>query len=310
MRALVLPDFNATPALGEVDLPEPGDGEVRVRVHAASLNGFDLAEIAGWFTNWFEHRFPLVLGKDFAGTVDALGPGVSDFAVGDRVFGVVTKPWLGDGSLGEFVTVPTAVGVASLPDSIGFEEGAALGLAGSAALACVAQASLDADRTVFVVGATGGVGQQVVQLASATGARIIATAHTEADRALLLRLGAHEVVDHEADAVASVLTAHPQGVDVVMHLAGDAASLLPAVRDEGTLVSTLVTSPDQLPATTATLVTIYANPTPEVLAQLASNQATQRTRVTIQHTYPLDEVADAFSAFAAGTHGKLVVTIP
>jgi NADPH:quinone reductase-like Zn-dependent oxidoreductase len=309
MRAFVLPDLNTTPSLGEVDLPEPGEGEIRVHVHAASLNGFDLAVIGGWFTSWFEHRFPVVLGKDFAGTVDALGPGVDAFAVGDRVFGVVTKPWLGDGSLGEYVTVPTAVGVARLPDSIGFAEGAALGLAGAAALACVEQASLDAGRTVFVVGATGGVGQQVVQLASTTGAHIIATAHTEADRALLLHLGADEVVDHEAGAVASVLAAHPQGVDVVMHLAGDAAALLPAVRDGGTLISTLVTSPDQLPETTAKLVTIYANPTPEVLARLADNQATHRTRVTIQHAYPFDEVADAFSAFAAGTHGKLVVTI-
>ena len=84
-----------------------------------------------------EHRFPVVLGKDFAGTVDAVGPGVTDYQVGDRVFGAVTKPYLGDGSFAEYVTVPTAVGIAVLPESIDFVTGAALGLAGSAAIAAV-----------------------------------------------------------------------------------------------------------------------------------------------------------------------------
>jgi NADPH2:quinone reductase len=96
-----------------------------------------------------EHRFPLVLGKDFAGTVDAIGDGVTGYQVGDRVFGVVMKDFLGDGSFAEYVTVPAAVGVARLPEGVAFVEGAALGLAGAAALA--------AGQTVLVAGATGGV---------------------------------------------------------------------------------------------------------------------------------------------------------
>jgi len=83
-----------------------------------------------------EHRFPVVLGKDFAGGIDAVGAvgaGVDGFAVGDRVFGVVTKAQPGDGPFGEYVTVPTAVGLAKLPDSIEFAEAASMGLAGAAA---------------------------------------------------------------------------------------------------------------------------------------------------------------------------------
>jgi NADPH:quinone reductase-like Zn-dependent oxidoreductase len=90
-----------------------------------------------------EHRSPLVLGKDFAGEVDAIGAGVTDYAVGDRVFGTVTKPYLGDGSFAEYVTVPTAVGLAPLPETVSFTDAAALGLAGAAAHGIIDGAALD-----------------------------------------------------------------------------------------------------------------------------------------------------------------------
>jgi len=106
MRALILQDFDSAPVLGEVPTPEIDANEVRVRVQAASLNGFDTFVARGYLKGMMEHRFPVVLGKDFAGTVVAVGPDVSRFAVGDPVFGVVTKPFLGDGSYGEYVTIP------------------------------------------------------------------------------------------------------------------------------------------------------------------------------------------------------------
>jgi NADPH:quinone reductase-like Zn-dependent oxidoreductase len=153
----------------DLEIPEPGDAEVRVRVHAASVNGFDTAVANSYLKDMMEHRFPVVLGKDFAGTVDALGPGASDYRVGERVFGVVTKPYLGGGSFAEYVTVPTAVGLAKLPAGIDFAEGAALGLAGAAALAATDAAQLQPDQTMLVAGATGGVGNQAVQLAAQAG---------------------------------------------------------------------------------------------------------------------------------------------
>jgi|SRR5215211_967946 len=131
MRAIALTDFGSTPELVDLQVPDPAEGEVRVRVHAASVNGFDLSVANGLVKDLMEHRFPVVLGKDFAGIVDALGPGVTDYQVGDRVFGVVTKPYLGDGSFAEYVTVPTAVGLAAPPESIDFIQGAALDSPGS-----------------------------------------------------------------------------------------------------------------------------------------------------------------------------------
>ena len=82
MRAFVLTDFGTTPELVDLDVPEPAEGEVRVRVHAASVNGFDIAVANSYLKGMMEHRFPVVLGKDFAGTVDAVGPGVTDYQVG------------------------------------------------------------------------------------------------------------------------------------------------------------------------------------------------------------------------------------
>ena len=93
MRAVVLVDEAASsPELVELEKPEPGEGEIRVKVAAASVNGFDLAVAAGHTKGLVEQAYPTVLGKDFAGTVDALGAGVSEYSVGDRVFGTVTYP--------------------------------------------------------------------------------------------------------------------------------------------------------------------------------------------------------------------------
>ena len=75
MRAFVLTEFGATPELADLEIPEPAEGEVRVRVHAASVNGFDPRSPTSYLEGMMEHRFPVVLGKDFAGVVDAVGPG-------------------------------------------------------------------------------------------------------------------------------------------------------------------------------------------------------------------------------------------
>jgi NADPH2:quinone reductase len=309
MRALALPQFGAAPALHDIDLPEPAVGEVRVRVHAASVNGFDVAVAAGYLKDMMEHRFPVVLGKDFAGIVDAVGDGVTGYAVGDRVFGVVTKAFLGDGSLGEYVTVPVSVGLAALPESIEFAEAAALGLAGTAALAAVEAAQLKPGQVVLVAGATGGVGTQAVQLAARDGAHVIATAHTDTERQHVTDLGAAEIIDYTGDITAAVLAARPGGVDAVLHFAGDPATLLPAVKPGGLFVSTLIGAPDQLPTDAATVVPILAHPTPDVLDRLAANQEQGHTRVTIQQTYPLNAAPQALVDFGNGTVGKLVVVL-
>lgn len=309
MRAVVLPEFGASPELIDVPAPDAEAGEVRVRVHAASVNGFDLAVANGYLKGMMEHRFPVVLGKDFAGTVDQVGEGVDGFSIGDRVFGVVSKAFLGDGSFGEYVTVPTAVGLAKIPESVDFTTAATLGLAGTAAVDGFDAAELSEGQLVLVAGATGGVGNQVVQLALKTGAIVIATAHSEAEIAQVTALGVTEIVDYTGDVTAQVLAAHPDGVDVVVHLAGDPAGLVAAVKKGGRFVSTLLGSPDQVAADGVSVVPVMANPAPATLDRLAENQVSGHTSVTVQEQFELSAIADAFAAFGKGTLGKLVVTI-
>lgn len=224
------------------------------------------------------------------------------------MFGVVTKPFLGDGSFAEYVTVPTGVGLAPLPEQIDFVQGAALGLAGAAAIAAVDAAQLQPGQTVLVVGATGGVGNQVVQLAADAGARVIATAAFDDEQDLLRDLGAADTVDHRGDVTAAVRSNHPDGVDVVFHFAGDPNAVLPAVRSGGRFVSTMIMSPEQLPTQDATVTAIYANPDRGTLDRAAAHQVQGTSRVRIQDTYPLDQAPAALAAFTAGTLGKLVVT--
>ena len=308
MKVVVLSEFGRAPEVLEIEVPTPGPAEVRVRVHAASVNGFDVAVANGYLQGAMEHRFPVVLGKDFAGVIDAVGDDVTGFAIGDRVFGVVTKDFLGDGSFGEYVTVPAAVGVAQLPAAVSFTDAAALGLAGAAAIDAIAAANIHAGSVVLVAGATGGVGLQAVQLAVHAGATVLATASTDESRALLTELGA-STVDHTGDLLAQVHAAHPDGVDVALHFAGDATTLVDAVKPGGRLVSTLIMAPEQLPTESVTVVPVYANPSTSTLQTLATNQAENRTAVTVQRVYGLDETPAALADFAGGKLGKLVIGI-
>ena len=108
MKAIAIDASGAPPSLNDLPVPEPGEGEVLVRVRASSVNGIDVSVAGGYLKGAMEHRFPVVLGRDFAGTVEAAGSGVQSLRPGDAVFGVVTKPALGDGAFGEYVTAPEA----------------------------------------------------------------------------------------------------------------------------------------------------------------------------------------------------------
>jgi NADPH:quinone reductase-like Zn-dependent oxidoreductase len=305
VRAVVVTEQGAKPALTEVPTPRPGTGEVLVRVQASSVNGFDLSVAAGHVAGMMEHRYPVVLGKDFAGTVEAVGDGVTRFTVGDAVFGVVTKPYLGDGGFSEYVTVLEEIGIAALPTGLDPAVAGALGLAGTAALDSLTAAAPQTGETVLVSGATGGVGAIAVQYAVAAGARVIATARPGAEADFVRGLGAAEVLDYTGDVAAQARTVSPDGVDVVLHFAGDGATLANLLTENGRLASTRGFGPDQHPAA----IFVMANPTGDTLDRLAADVATGRLTVPIQRTFPLAEVPAAFDDFTGGTHGKIAISV-
>ena len=276
-----------------------------MKVASTSVNGFDLAVAAGMLEGAMEHRFPVVLGKDFAGTVEAVGEGVTRLAAGDPVFGVVMKPYLGDGSFAEYVTVPEHYGIERLPDGLDPTTAGALGLVGSAALGAVDAAALRIGETVLVSGATGGVGALVVQYAHRAGATVIATARPGREADLVRDLGASHVVDFTGDLTSQVRAIAPDGLAAVIHLAGDPASLVDLLAPGGRIASTVGYGSDRNPAAVA----VMANPDAATLSRLADDVLAGRLRVPVERTYQLSEVPTALGDFTAGTLGKLAVTI-
>src|SRR3954452_16907941 len=305
MKAVVTSEQGAKPEVSEVPTPQPGAGEVLVKLQTSSVNGFDLSVAGGHVVGMMEHRFPVVLGKDFAGTVEAVGDGVTRFQPGDKVFGVVTKAYLGDGGFGQYVSVPEEIGIAKLPDGVDVTAAGAVGLAGTAAVDALDAVNPQQGETVLISGATGGVGAIAIQYAAAAGARVIATAKPGEEAEFVRGLGAHEVVDHTGDVPAQVRKVSPAGVDVIVHLAGDPATLAGLLSEKGRIASTMGFGADQHPAATF----IMANPAPETLERLAAELAAGRITVPVKRTYTLTEVPEAFDDFAGGTLGKIAITV-
>src|SRR5215218_826557 len=283
MRAVALPDDGAAPELTDLPVRDPGSGELLVRVAASSINGFDVAVADGWIRSFMEYRCPVVLGKDFAGTVEAVGPDVSRFAVGDDVFGVVMTPYVGaDGGFAEFVVVGEGYGIARVPEGMDLVIAGALGLAGSAAATALDALALKAGQILLVSGASGGVGAIAVQYAAAAGVRVIGTARRGEESEFLRGLGAEQTVDWTSDLEAEVRAAAPDGVDAVLHLANDPSRLVTHLAPDGCLVSTLMFGPDQHPAAVA----VVADPQEGVLDRLAADVVAGRLRVPITRSYP------------------------
>ena len=221
MKAYAIDTFGEQGSVRELPVPEPEEGRLRLRVAVAGLNPFDVAVLQGHVQGRMEHRFPLIPGMDAAGTVDAIGDGVAGFALGDRVLGSVGKPFLGAGTVAEFVNV-SAGAVTHTPLSMDDDAAAALPTAAVTALVIADALALSEGQTVVAVGATGGVGGYFVQLAVQRGVSVVAVCRGEnADYAR--SLGAVDVIDYTAgDVVDAVRSGYPDGIDAVADMHGDA----------------------------------------------------------------------------------------
>ncbi|MFX0579859.1 NADP-dependent oxidoreductase [Nocardia nepalensis] len=305
MRAIAFTEFGNPATLTELPAPTPGPGEVLVRVRNTSINGFDLGVLGGYMRGVFEHEFPVVLGKDFAGTVAAVGDEVTEYAVGQEVFGVVMRPTLGQGGLAEYVSVPAGYGIAAIPSGLDADAAGALGLAGTAALTALDAIDPESGETLLISGATGGVGAFAIQLATARGVRVIATARPGAEADFVTALGAEHAVDH-TDLVTEVRKIAPEGVPAALHLAGDGPTVAGLVTRGGRFASTVHFAP-----TEGDLVTtdVMADPSRANLDRLAAAAAAGTLRVPIAKRYELSDAPTAIADFTTGTLGKLAVAI-
>jgi NADPH:quinone reductase-like Zn-dependent oxidoreductase len=299
-----------------VTLPPPSVGprDVLVAIKAASVNGFDVYQARGHLIGVMEHRLPAVVGRDLAGVVEAIGPEVTDLAIGDEVFGFVpSMPPLARGSFADRIVADDLVLVRK-PAAIDFRQAASLPLAGSAALDLLEAVEVAADDTVLIVGATGGVGTLAIQLAAGRGATVIATARPE-ERDFVTDLGAAETIDYTADTVADAVgERYPDGITALIDLVsqGEALTEVGSVVRTGGRVATLLGAADveQFAARGITAANVNAMPTHDKLERLGAMVASGELRVVIQEVYSLDRIGDAMDAFGRGTRGKLIITMP
>ncbi len=309
MKAFVMRDYDTPPSVETIPTPEPGPGEVLVRVRAASVNGFDRGLVAGMLRGMMEYPFPVVLGRDFAGTVEAIGTGTTRFAVGDAVFGAVADPsTLFSRSFAEYVAVPETPHLARIPAGVDVVQAGALGVAGAAALQAVDAIAPTSGETVLVSGATGGVGAYAVQLAASRGATVIATAKPGDAADLVRSLGAAHVVDYTSDVAAQVRAIVPAGVNAVIHAAGDVTQLAALMGPNGRVASVLLMSPEQAGLEGVQVTAIMANPDAATLDRLAAEVVAGRLQVPIERRYPLDQASQALADFS-GALGKVVIEL-
>jgi NADPH2:quinone reductase len=311
MRAFALAELGQPGSVVDSPVPEPEEGQVRIRVAAAGLNPFDNAVIQGYVKDAMEHRFPLVPGADASGAVEALGDGVTAWSVGDEVFGSVGKRYQGEGTLAEFATMSIGT-IARKPASLDHADAAAIPVAGATALTMVETASISDGDVVVAIGATGGVGSYLVQLAAKRGARVLAISSAEnADYAH--KLGAAEVIDYAAgDVVEAARSLAPDGVDVIaeMHGGDDTARLADLVRSGGRVVSAVGGADEEaLKANgieAANIMGMVATAPLETLAGMLERGEIVSPEI---RSFSLDEAAAAFEQVGSGhTRGKIVVT--
>jgi NADPH:quinone reductase-like Zn-dependent oxidoreductase len=302
MRAVTVSGFGAAPEVTDRPAPEPGRGEVLVRLTAAGLNPFDWKVIDGAIK---DVSFPLILGTDGAGTVERVGAEVTGFQPGDAVFGQFSMARQGRGSYAE-LAVASPGAIAAAPCTVALSEAAAVPTAGMTALNLVDRIG-DA-RRLLIVGATGGVGTFVTQLAAARGITVVATASEE--KADLMRaLGAAEIVDHTAGPIADQVA--PQ-VDAMIDLISDTErlrGLLPAVRPGGIILSPVFAVPEEgLPGVEAANFASAASS--ELLERLAREIDSGHVRVVIGDTVTLSQAPEALARSRAGrARGKTVIVI-
>jgi NADPH2:quinone reductase len=308
--------------LGDVPPPEPGDGEVRIKIAASGVNPSDVKAREG---RTRKLAYPRVIPhSDGAGVVDAVGGGVDRGRIGERVW-IWNAQWKRAlGTCAEYVAVPQAMAV-PLPAHVSFEEGACLGIPAMTAYQAVAAAEAWAGSTLLVSGGAGGVGHYVIQFAKARGAVVITTVSSQAKAELARKAGADHIIDYKQEDVGARVMdlTDNAGVDAVIELDLSAnAKLLPRVlRPRGVVVVYGMGTPEsQLPsqwmlvnAITVKFIYVYELTAEERGAAIAGITQMLKDRRLINNvalTVPLSDIVAAHEAVESGqATGNVVVSI-
>jgi NADPH:quinone reductase-like Zn-dependent oxidoreductase len=311
MKAVQIHEFGDVDVLKyeDIEQPEPQAGEVLVRVRAAGINPIDCLSRTMPIPGITAGHFPYVLGLDISGTVVALGEGVTQFAPGDEVYGMLLK---GKG-YSEYIATPVT-DLALKPQRLTHQEAAGLPLAGLTAWqALFDTAHLQAGQTVFISGGAGGVGHYAIQLAKWKGAQVVTTTSTR-NVGFVRELGADVIIDYTQQTFIESI----KDVDVVLDiLGGDVLKdSFQVVKRGGSIVSLrghhgVKALGDQLaPQYGVAFAVIVAHPSGEQMAEMAKLANVGQLKTHLDAVFPLKDVAQAHKLSEGGhVRGKLVLTL-
>jgi len=325
MRAMIIDKVGGPEVLrlAEVPIPEPGPGEVLVRVACAGVNPADWKDREGRVAVFFTMNFPYVLGFDAAGIVAKVGPGVTQVSEGERV---ITCSNHGQGKWGTYAeyVIASEDRIGPLPKKLSFAQGAAIPVpALSAWQALFDKVDLKAGQKVLIHGAAGGVGNFAVQFAKWAGAGVAGTCRRE-NMDYVKGLGADRVIDYRGEDIGRAVRAwSPQGVDLVFDVVGlrTLPNALDLLRPGGILVSilTLVDDGDieaDMAAAAArgfTKILHYMNDigARAQLKQIGELVEQGAVRMPPVQVFPLEEAARAHQMLQSGQllRGKLVLRV-
>ena len=298
MRAVVIHETGGPEVLTEeeIDRPEPGDGEVLIRVHAASVNPVD------WKQRQSMDSLPAVLGRDVSGTVEVSR--ADGFSEGDEVFG--------SSASGGYAEYSTAEGsrLAKKPTSLSYEQAAAIPVSGITAWQSLFdKGGLESGQTALIAGAAGGVGHFAVQFAKNAGALVLATASGR-NREFLLGLGADEFIDYTKERPEEVV----RDVDLVLDAVGgpDTRRFLPTLKRGGALFPVFPGGFDEEETAKlgVTVSSAQVRSSGAQLTELVRLLAAGTLRVAIDSTFALADAQAAHERAARGhIQGKIVLTV-
>lgn len=294
--------------LNDVEIPEPGANQVQVKAAAASLNPFDSAVLAGYAQSMAPLNFPATLGIDFAGTVTAVGEGVTEFKEGDRVYGTANAMFGASGAFAEYVCANTN-SIALSPSNVSDVEAASLPTAGiSAWQAITKEIGLEKGQKFFVNGGTGGVGTFAIQIAKHLGAHVATTASTE-NAAYASELGADEVIDYKTQRFQDALHDYDAALDTV---GGDSINEVLSVVKTGGAAATMAGAFDEDIASQKgiTVTSVMTHVTTQALDELRELVENGAVTTHVDKEFPLDTVAEAYAFRSANSvKGKVGIKI-
>jgi alcohol dehydrogenase len=290
------------------DQPVPQQGQILVQVKAAAINPFEISILKGSLKEKMPFPMPITMGGDFAGVVTGLGDGVTEFAIGDEVYGQGVIANGGSGTLAEYVAANTK-NTARRPLKVGFEETASLPLSGVSALQAIEEhAMLGASQKILIHGGAGGIGSLAIQIARHHGAYVATTVGAD-DVSFVIELGADEAIDYKSQKFEEIIKDYDVVFDTV---GGDVTSRSLATLKKGGKLITMIGPIDMAQAESLGVTGINQSTavTTARLERLATLVNDGVVKPVIDTVFPLDKAAEAYELLENGhPRGKVVVLI-